>query len=594
MSRSAESNYDFEAVLTRSIIEGAEITELQRSRIEHVLKRHTADLPPTPLGEGSRELRNELSGDLLGAAEAEIDRSDPPLYIKRLRILQNKLLALVGPNGAGKTTLFDGLMNRDNAAISIESTQGARVIGNSLKGRDNLRIARLDQEEQLRQVEEVPAQAIVDIAAEYFKRDLPSWESPDSYGEDIEKAQAGEDARARIDFLKEQAVTLLEMTEFLDRRVSELSGGEISKLALLMIILSEADVMLLDEPTNHLDLESIAKLTGLLGKYSRSGVGIICSSHVESFLDQIGRDGTMEIAWDGKQRTLNSSNSPYHNFKRDRSKIQAMVLSGGLDWPTQEIYNHQNRGLVTVPEGFSISESPLQEIKNMPSINTQDFIVITGKNGTGKSKLMQVLANNRNRGELPRLEKGVLVGYLPQNWPPEVSKGSLKDFILWVINAANRHDENAFRLTLRRMKDKQFGGKRNISETDIAKLPLDKLSGGEQRLLWFLTISSVAGVEMLILDEPTNHMDFKARAAIVESLQKFKGGVVLSTHDNYLLEALSDEAGLQMGQIRQPLHINLVKSRSRTQLSVSDEKLRHYVKRLSEEGQRAAKQFKIE
>lgn len=341
-----------------------------------------------------------------------------------------------------------------------------------------------------------------------------------------------QEAQQRIEELVGKVGKLFEIDLFKNRLVNELSGGERTKLSLLMILGSEPDLLLLDEPTNHLDLESIAKLTGLFEIYKRAGVGIVNVSHVEWFLEMAGEDGTMELQMNDNRRQLNASSSPYRKFSKKERK--EAIISKAIDWNTE--YEPGSKMLFSADTKLTIPDSPLKEIM-LPTVSGNDLVVFSGKNGTGKTKLMEAMAEPRNK--FVRKQKGVQIAYLPQFWPKEVASGTMDDFFNWVRDSINPHSEKASSRFSKELRQLNF----DYGERNLLREKLSALSGGEQRLLWFVAASIVEGTDALILDEPSNHMDSPTMKRVVEALNNFKGSVILSTHDLRLMRELETSPG---------------------------------------------------
>ena len=321
----------------------------------------------------------------------------------------------------------------------------------------------------------------------------------------------------RIQRLMSEVVALFEATHFLNRKVSELSGGERTKLTLMMVLASEPDVLLLDEPTNHLDLESIAKLTGLFDTYKRAGVSVVNVSHVDWFLDMAG-EHTIELCADGRERSAMQSSSAFKNFKKKERRRAA--IKNSIKWqklPAKTIVG----ALSETSEAVNIPDSPLKGVE-VPSIHGGDITVFSGKNGTGKTKLMNELANPRSR-VINRSEKGIQTAYLPQLWPEEVMTGTVQTFFRWVKDQSNPFSQVSPSQLQKELRRLGFGSGRQ----HLLSEPFSNLSGGEQRLLWFVAASIIEGTDALILDEPSNHMDEPTMMKVVEAIRAFPGAVVL-------------------------------------------------------------------
>lgn len=236
-----------------------------------------------------------------------------------------------------------------------------------------------------------------------------------------------EEARHRIDVMRSQIIQLFEMDEFLKRQVGELSGGERTKLSLFSVLLSEPDVLLLDEPTNHLDMESIAKLTALFDAYTRAGISIISVSHVGWFLELAGKNGVIEVMANDDKRKVVQSSSSLKNYLKDRSRSEYHIINGSVKWASGA--NVKTGILISEKEEkITIPQSPLKDI-HFDSILGGSVVVLSGNNGTGKTRLMEALVQKKNK--MFERGKGVVVAYMPQLWPQEVANGSLEDFYYW-------------------------------------------------------------------------------------------------------------------------------------------------------------------
>lgn len=502
-----------------------EPTESSKEKLVRCLSQHVVDVQPN--WSGSEKHRSGFGSNPVAALESSVGRCEPSLQVPKLALEQGKSIVLVGPNGAGKSTLLDAIMERRNASFD----SGSSGYSKGVHGKETLRISRLDQEELLGEIANLSAQEVIDLTVEHFKSQFPvEWEDPEAY----EQNMINQDAELRIESLVDQAKTLFEADVFMDRKVSELSGGERTKLSLLMVLASEPDVLLLDEPTNHLDLESIAKLTGLFDTYKRAGVSVVNVSHVEWFLDMVGEDGTIELSANQNKRETTQSNSPYRKFKKRERRPAA--IRDSIDWQKDNGKVFIG-GLFQTAREVTIPDSPLSNV-TIPSFQGGEISVLAGKNGTGKTKLMNELADKKSR-YIERAEKGIQTAYLPQLWPQEVMDGTVKNFFQWIKDQINPHSTIAPSRLQKELRRLGLGdGRANpLQET------FSTFSGGEQRLLWFATASLLEGTDVLILDEPSNHMDEPTMEKVVEAIQKFPGAVILSTHDLRLMAALEKDPG---------------------------------------------------
>jgi ATP-binding cassette subfamily F protein 3 len=507
-----------------------EQNEQNERRLLKYLEDHIVDL--NPHFEGNEKDKQSISNACFGVVKGKISRPEPPLEIEKLLLKQGGCVALVGKNGSGKSTLLDGIMDGRNHA---HFTEGSHLYAEGVHATGKLRIARLNQEELFSSIATMDVQDVLRIAIEKSKSDfLIDWENMDKYDSNLRN----QEAHQRIEELLGKMRDLFEIDIFESRKVEELSGGERTKLALAVLLASEPDVLLLDEPTNHLDLESIAKLVGLFKIYNNAGVSIVSASHVEWFLNKAGKDGVIELSLDEEGRHVTQSASPYTDYIKKERKNG--LLRSPIEWDKSYNYRFNGTTLFNTDETTTLSNSPIKEVA-LPTFIGGEITILSGKNGTGKTRLMNEMVNKRS--QFLRKENGLQIAYLPQFWPEQVAKGSLEDFFGWVKESTNPHSiktAEAFR------REVQKVGLR----TDSSKLlstPFTSFSGGEQRFLWFIAVSIIEGTDVLILDEPTNHMDIASVSLIAKAIQSFPGGAILSTHDLRLMEQLggTKEANLR-------------------------------------------------
>src|SRR3989344_6950435 len=139
-----------------------EKTPNNSEKIRRILQRHVVDLPMEELGR--RELIKQMTGASLGVKSVSVDRAHPVIDIESVVLAPGRKKVLMGPNGSGKSTLFDAFMERD-AFFNMKSGAGASVVGKPVHLRERTRIARLDQEEILGEINDVPVGEVLSIAA---------------------------------------------------------------------------------------------------------------------------------------------------------------------------------------------------------------------------------------------------------------------------------------------------------------------------------------------------------------------------------------------------------------------------------------------
>lgn len=562
------------------------------SRLLAMLEDHFTDLAPESTGRG--DLLKEVSGDHLAAVNCRIDRSDPPLELTCIRLTPGAMTIVVGGNGSGKSTLFDALMGIKEAHINSNNGEGAILVGEPPNGRPAIRVSRLFQEETLKQIGDMTAVEVVGQTKTYFLKEFPDlW---DLYGQKPDddalynKALTNDAARQRIEELSSKATRELGMTDFLDsgRKVNELSGGERTKLSILIMLLSQPDVVLADEPTNHLDLSTTAKLIGVLGQYTRDNAAVACVSHVEWFKVAVGRDGVTLVKFDNRTRKAVYHGSSYGNYRKSGETAGHKTITENeeqpLSWSQPDYRRKAGQNIFSDEDITTIPDSPLVNV-SVPSLVGGELVVISGDNGTGKSKLLQHWLTNK----VP----DVNCAYLPQFLPAESSAWTVGDYFDWIKSQASPHSTgSAQNIDLdpkvafaRKLKDLHFGSYRARSDQQWLNQKLSQLSNGESRLMWFIAATVLRDVDALFLDEPTNHMDQEMTSIITRLILEFKGAVILTSHDIDLMEAITDQDKTPTNK-RLINHFVLTKNAGRSAVNKSNQSPKDYASNIVEQSKK--------
>jgi ATP-binding cassette subfamily F protein 3 len=347
-------------------------------------------------------------------------------------------------------------------------------------------------------------------------------------------------------------------------RVSVLSGGERTRLALARILLAPSDILFLDEPTNYLDLMAIEWLEEYLREYKGA---ILLISHDRYFLDQIVT-GIYEIEFCNVKRYRGN----YSEFRKQKDSAYQATLKA-----YQEQQKEVNRLSKFIREADSDAKrkahSLEKRLKNMtpiarPQQNDQRMILDFKSHQAGSHQVVEVNELTKSFGG-KRLFQGIgftiksgeKIGLIGSNG---VGKTTLLKIILgleqpdhgWVRLGYEVYPgyfsqlDNAADLTgtpfsqIMAAGDLDNTGARTLlghflfRGDDVFKSVAD-LSGGERRRLGFLKLM-LSKANFLILDEPTNHLDLESIEVLEQALENFEGTVFMVSHDRYFLNQLVD------------------------------------------------------
>ncbi|MFC3603465.1 ABC-F family ATP-binding cassette domain-containing protein [Deinococcus soli (ex Cha et al. 2016)] len=465
-------------------------------------------------------------------------------------------VALLGRNGAGKTTLLRVLV-------------GERVPEEGEVWRaDGLRVAVLEQHHAHpsgRSVRSLVAAAhpyralevsLLELEADLGDPEvLARWSALHAHLEDVD-AFRWPSRVARV-------LGMLDLTRFLDRDASTLSGGERTRLALALALAREPDLLVLDEPTNHLDIRMREWLEGWLRAFRG---GVLLTSHDREFLDAVAtRSVWLEHgAATGYPGGYSRASAQRELERRTQARAarlgerEAQRLSRSVE--VLDRWGRRSRALKTRAERQSVPEAPLPERQirmrllagtaraplvawgehlnkaygDRPVLSEAAFrlrqgdrVALMGANGTGKTTLMRLLSGELHpdppapdpltgeAGSPPalRVAPGVTVASLDQTWHGLTPGEGLH------AQFERRFGRQANTLL----------GRAGFGAEDWPKTP-EVLSGGERARAGLALVSGLRA-DLLLLDEPTNHLDVEALLALEGAVQAYGGAVVIVTHD---------------------------------------------------------------
>jgi ATP-binding cassette subfamily F protein uup len=478
-----------------------------------------------------------------------------------LGISQGEKFGLVGNNGVGKSTLLKiltGEIQPDSGRVSI---------------RQGLRLGFLTQEPTVSgnlTVKDVlfsESNEIAKVVKEYencLHHPETSADRMQAVLEKMEELNAW-DYDAKV----QEVIGKLGVPD-IDKKFSELSGGQKKRIFLAQLLLQEADLIIMDEPTNHLDLTAIEWLENYL---AAQNITLIMVTHDRYFLDNVA---TEIIEIDRGQLFRYKGNYAYFLEKKaEREEILKVevtkarnLLKKELDWMRRQPRARGTKAKYRIEAYYELKEVASQDLKKdkleldikearqggkilevekiSKSFGSQkvvdnfsyvfkknDRIGVVGKNGIGKSTFLDMLTlkTKPDKGEIT---PGVTTkfGYFtqesialnPNNRLIEEVK-SIAEFI--TLSDGSQVSASKFLDTFLFPPEKQYNY-------------VNKLSGGEKKRLQLLKLL-VTNPNFLILDQPTNDFDIDTLNVLEDFLEKFSGCLLLVSHDRYFMDHLVDQ-----------------------------------------------------
>lgn len=473
-------------------------------------------------------------------------------------IAEGERIGLIAKNGSGKTTLLNILTGKesyDNGAVVF---------------RRDIRVSYLEQDpvypENLTVLQACfsSGNEVTDLIAEYEKViNSKDHSNLDNILQKMDVLQAWDyEHRAK------QILAQLKITDF-EQKISELSGGQLKRVALANVLITEPDLIILDEPTNHLDLDMVEWLEEYL---QRSRLSLLMVTHDRYFLDRVCNE-IIEI--DQQQVYQYKGNYSYYLEKRDE-RISAQnseidrannLMRKELEWMRRQPQARGTKAKSRI-DAFYDLEKKAQQVRDAGNVQLQmkgsyignkifeaqhvykafgdikiveDFnyvfaryekLGIVGNNGTGKSTFIKMLMGEvtPDKGNFD-IGETVKFGYYSQDGLKFDDQMKVLDVIQNIAEVIDLGNGN-------RLTASQFL-QHFLFPPEKQHNFVYKLSGGEKRRLYLCTVL-ITNPNFLVLDEPTNDLDIVTLNILEEYLQQFKGCVIVVSHDRYFMDKVVD------------------------------------------------------
>jgi len=458
----------------------------------------------------------------------EYDVNYPVLTETSFSIRRGAKLTLMGQNGAGKSTIFGLIMKKLSADEGdVNVFPGTSVaISQQVIPREDLTLSIQDFFEKCFKEKVYAIDPMIDSVLEIVNLQPQS--------EEVKKT-------------------------FKDRIIGSFSGGQQARLLLASALIQTPDVLLLDEPTNNLDKAGIAHLTHFLKEYKKT---VVVISHDADFLNAF-TEGVLYLnvqtkkieKFDGdyfdvvkeitaqveKERRKNAQMEKEIQANKDKANFFAMKggnLRAVAKKMREKVEDYEENKIDVRREDKTIRKFTIPAQKDLPTevlnltsykvirdhtpkdvpcniiLKRKEHMRIIGPNGIGKTTLLESLASGHATGE--EVTDGVVIGYYRQDF-------SNLEF-----------DQTVMQCLMDAAKDKTHEEIRSISSgflinADVIKSKIGVLSEGQKGLVAFARLVLLEP-GLLILDEPTNHINFRHIPVIAKALDEFEGAMILVSH----------------------------------------------------------------
>ena len=474
--------------------------------------------------------------------------------------------ALVAANGTGKSTMMKILVGKE------ESDKG------TIAYNENIRIGYLEQLPQFDPqltIQDVISTGHTDImnVIQRYENALQNHVDDDN----ISTKKELEVAISQMDSLQawsyeqrlKQLLFTFEITD-LTQKIGTLSGGQVKRLALALVLLDDPDILFLDEPTNHLDMGMIEWLEKYLTQSTKT---LFMVTHDRYFLDRVCNK-IFEL-YQGTMYTHNGNYDYYVRKSREREENKRIaaeragqLLKYELEWMRSTPQARTGKAKARIDAFYDLKEkakfrrdntelqfgSDMQRLGGkilemdrvsksygeMTILKDFDYIFkkgerigIIGKNGIGKSTFLNMITGNESPDSGTIVTgQTVAYGYYTQKGIKFDERKTVLETIQDIAEVIHYGKDNVY------TADKLLA--HFMFPYSMHRQPVSLLSGGEKRRLYLLTVL-VSNPNFLILDEPTNDLDLLTLQKLEDFLQSYKGCLLVVSHDRFFLDQTVDQ-----------------------------------------------------
>lgn len=473
----------------------------------------------------------------------EFSYNKPILDKVNFSVRAGSRITLMGQNGAGKSTLF-------------------KMITGEVKPQEG-------------QINRTPADATIAIARQVMPKEMAELSVRNYF------AAAFTEKKYNLDKLIKDVFEVVNVDLSLDKKVGELSGGQQARLLLAHALIQNPDILLLDEPTNNLDQAGIEHLTGFLMMYEKT---VLVISHDSDFLNAFS-DGVLYL--DVFTKKVEQYNGNYFDvveeiknrierenlqnarmqtqIKEKKAQAEVFAHKGGklrfVAKKMREAAEDAEENIVSVrQEDKTIREFsiPAQEfdqffdgkVVKISSISAfrphgvlskemkivlrkNTHVLISGPNGIGKSTLLEKIASGKGEGFT--VGKDVKIGYYKQDFSNFNFEQKAFDALKEVMEKYNEHTLRATAAGF-------------LLDGKLLDHPIAALSEGQKGLLSFCRLI-LMNPGLLILDEPTNHINFRHLPIIAKALNTYKGTSLMVSHIPEFISQIRIDQTIDLGAL---------------------------------------------